>query len=210
MIDCSLSGLRNASTCAPTISPRTLPFSHPLLLSSLFLCLSAFAPLSSMGIRRSDGYSGVTKVADCGLVCCSWFSHPNECSATSVTHHWKGNFRPSQKSESEFLFRALTGGVRKRQFRRIRSGAPKRDGQLMTCYTSPERKFKLQSIHRATISVAATRTGTNRSQTQSTAADQNFAWPHANQTAEMRVPLRVLVLTALCVARLNAPLKKNN
>ena len=101
-----------------------------------------------------------TRVANCGLVCCSWFSLPNECSATSVTHHWKGIFGLSQKSESEFLSRALTGPQWRRQFRRIRSGASERDGESMTCYTSLERKFQMQSIHRATISVAATRTGT--------------------------------------------------
>ena len=103
-----------------------------------------------------------TKVANCGLVCCSWFSLPNECSATSVTHHWKGIFRLSQKSESEFLFRALTGPQWRRQFRRIRSGASERDGESMTCYTSLERKFQMQSIHRATISVAATKQEPNR------------------------------------------------
>jgi hypothetical protein len=113
-------------------------------------------------------------VDNCGLVCCSWFSIPNEGSATSVTHHWKGIFPLSQKSESEFLFRALTGPQWRRQFRRIRSGASERDGESMTCYTSLERKFQMQSIHRATISVAATRTGTNRSQTQRIAADQNL------------------------------------
>ena len=122
-------------------------------------------------------------MANCGLVCCSWFSLPNECSATSVTHHWKGIFRLSQKSESEFLFRALTGPQWRRQFRRIRSGASERDGESMTCYTSLERKFQMQSIHRATISVAATRTGTNRSQTQRTAADQNLTvLPDARQS----------------------------
>ena len=122
---------------------------------------------------------------NCGLVCCSWFSIPNEGSATSVTHHWKGIFPLSQKSESEFLFRALTGPQWRRQFRRIRSGASERDGESMTCYTSLERKFQMQSIHRATISVATTRTGTNRSQTQSSATDQNLT------VSTERTPIRV-------------------
>ena len=129
-------------------------------------------PLSSCSSVRWSH----SKVRNCGLVCCSWFSHPNECLATSVTHHWKGNFRFSQELESEFMFRALTGlqgGDDSEEF-----VASKRDGQLMTCYTpSLESKFQLQSIHRATIYVAATRTGTNRSPIQKTAADQNRQFP---------------------------------
>ena len=96
----------------------------------------------------------------------AWFAvagFPFQTSAQPcVTHHWKGIFRLSQKSESEFLFRALTGPQWRRQFQRIRSGASERDGESMTCYTSLERKFQMQSIHRATISVAATKQEQNR------------------------------------------------